>query len=1139
MKKALLSLVLVFTLIFATACGNRIPDISDEPDIEDSEDVADGTTDKDNDLSDSDPIGRDDFNTNKVTLTAAYTKAQSLGFEGTLEEFIEMISGEDGAPGKDGVSVTDVSINTDGQLMVFLSSGAIINCGNVKGNDGAPGKDGTTPTFKIESGILYVSYDKGVKWSSLGKVQGSDGKDGATGPAGATGATIKDITFDEEGRIVITMTNGNVVGPIEIPEREEHKHTFGDWINYGPTENISCEDRMFYHICTECNILEWKKGSHDSHDFKTVTTPPTCVSKGFDTRTCIVCNFAEVINETDTIEHSWDTEYSYDESFHWFGCEHCDATKERKEHTVNNSGYCTECEECLTSSEGIVYKVSEDGTYAIVSDYNGTAERIAIEKEYEGLPVRAIGNWAFAHANAISMVILPNSIVHIGEYSFYSCDGLNSIKIPNSVKNIEEDAFSQCDSLETVIFEENSQLENIADYAFAYSDYLSEIKIPDSVTSIGYRAFNKTAIKNIKIPQNVVSIGTEAFSDCHSLESITVADENTEYTSQNGVLYTKDKTTLLQYPAGKGAEYFYVPYGVTNIGKCAFYSCYNLTGAYMPYSVEVIEESSFAYCENMYYLNLSEGLQEIGADAFFNCFKLEKISIPSSVSSITEGAFFGCLALKEFYVAYANECYTAIDGVLYTKDQKNLLQYPIAKENINFDIPEGVVAICAKAFASCQNLISVTVPASVTTIKFSAFNDCSNLYSVTFEENSRLETIERYAFSSCDCLASFVIPEGVTNIEDVFYSCNGLVSITIPSSVADFGYNTFEGCNKIVEIINYTDYNITPGSDGYGRIAKNALYVHTGDSKIVEYDGFLFISADGVNYLLGYNKTVDQTLILPENYNNGTYEIYKNAFSNRQDIVFLIISDGVSRIGANAFYCCHEITSVTIGKNLAFVENGAFDACYRLFEVINNSSLNIVAGETNNGEIAYNASIVHNGESVINNINDYLFATYDGENYLLNYIGTDVYLTLPDLLNGESYVINDYAFFSKGFIIDVRMSDGVTAVGKSAFSLCYRLRSVTYGENVVSIGDYQFGSCTSIEKIVVSASVEKIGYIFLGGLMSKKLVQIVIENPEGWCWSSDSDFNNVYPIDPDDFSDPFVATRHFVTKYLYCYLTKR
>ena len=146
-------------------------------------------------------------------------------------------------------------------------------------------------------------------------------------------------------------------------------------------------------------------------------------------------------------------------------------------------------------------------------------------------------------------------------------------------------------------------------------------------------------------------------------------------------------------------------------------------------------------------------------------------------------------------------------------------------------------------------------------------------------------------------------------------------------------------------MINDSSLNITAGSSSYGNIGYYAKEVHTGESKIVNVGDYLFYTYDGANYLFGYIGT-DTELILPENYNGEDYVIYNSAF-----------------------YYCTSLTSVVIGDGVTSIGDRAFNVCPKLVEVINNSSLNIVAGSSDYGYVGYYAKEVHKGESKIVNYN--------------------------------------------------------------------------------------------------------------------------------------------------------------------------
>ena len=165
----------------------------------------------------------------------------------------------------------------------------------------------------------------------------------------------------------------------------------------------------------------------------------------------------------------------------------------------------------------------------------------------------------------------------------------------------------------------------------AYRSSIKKVVINNGVTSIGYDAFyGCKGLTSVTIPNSVTSIGGSAFSDCTGLTSINVAEDNLNYASIDGVLYSKDKKTLRVYPQGKTGS-FTIPNSVTSIGDGAFDGCEGLTSVTIPNSVT-----------------------SIGEDAFYGCTGLTSITIPNSVTSIGEWAFDGCTGLTSMTVEATN-----------------------------------------------------------------------------------------------------------------------------------------------------------------------------------------------------------------------------------------------------------------------------------------------------------------------------------------------------------------------------------------------------------------------------------------------------------------------------------------------------
>ena len=354
--------------------------------------------------------------------------------------------------------------------------------------------------------------------------------------------------------------------------------------------------------------------------------------------------------------------------------------------------------------------------------------------------VTSIGEYAFYNCTSLTSVTIPNSVTSIGEYTFYNCTSLTSVAIPDSVTSIGEYAFSHCTSLTSVTIPDS--VTSIGRYAFYYCTSLTSVTIPDSVTSIGeYAFYDCTSLTSVTIPDSVTSIGDGAFSYCESLTSVTIPDSvtsigwhafdgctsltgiwvaegNSHYASDaSGVLFNKDKTTLVQCPGAFAA--YTIPNSVTSIGADAFSYCRSLTNVTIPDSVTSIGESSFYKCTSLTSVTIPDSVTSIGYKAFGSCESLTSVTIPDSVTSIGDGAFSCCTSLTS--VTIPNSVTSIGDSAFY--DCTSLT---------SVTIPNSVTIIGVAAFSCCTSLTSVTIPDSVTIIGGSAFFDCDNLTDVYY-----------------------------------------------------------------------------------------------------------------------------------------------------------------------------------------------------------------------------------------------------------------------------------------------------------------------------------------------------------------------------------------------------------------------
>ena len=440
---------------------------------------------------------------------------------------------------------------------------------------------------------------------------------------------------------------------------DKHVHTFGEWTNF-TAENVACENRLFYRVCTSCNSIEWKQGSYSDHDWDVVTTAPTCQAQGYDTKTCKICGKIEVENYKDIVDHAWAEEYSFDNSYHWLDCDTCDESKGKEEHTVGSSGECSVCKQLVGATEGVLYDVSTDGTFAEVIGYEGTATKVRIADTYNDLPVKNIYEKAFYGNNVITSVIIPDNVTSIGDAAFHNCDNITSIIIPDNVNRIGTFAFYSCDNLISVTI--GNTVTSIGEDAFNGCSSLTSIDIPDSVTTIGEYAFrNCSGLTSVTIGNNIASIGEDAFGN--SLKLKFNEYENCKYLGNKNnpylVLISAQNTNFSTYAIHEDAKVIAngafrgcsrltnitISGSITIIGEYAFYLCDSLTSLTIGDSVTTIGEYAFSWCRDLTSVAIGDRVTSIGEHAFSSCGSLTSINLPDSVTSIGNSTFSFCEGL--------------------------------------------------------------------------------------------------------------------------------------------------------------------------------------------------------------------------------------------------------------------------------------------------------------------------------------------------------------------------------------------------------------------------------------------------------------------------------------------------------------
>lgn len=403
---------------------------------------------------------------------------------------------------------------------------------------------------------------------------------------------------------------------------------------------------------------------------------------------------------------------------------------------------------------------------------NGISYSIDEEKE----TAEAVG-----YDRSSSYVTIPSAItvdgksyavVSIGETAFWKNDKLQSVTIEDGVLDIKMGAFYYC-------------------------RYLRSVKLPSTLKSIGLWAFWKSlSLSSIYIPASLTDLNAKAFSE-GGMIAYEVSPDNPVYSSEDGIMFNKDKTELLHFPAKKQVESYSIPEKVEKIGKFAFecnqlnevifhdkllsiddyafFLCENLAKADVPNSVEFVGESAFSRCYNLKEAHLPEKLTVIPPGLFEYGYKLEKVNIPSTVTSIGNSAFRYCrkmndLRLPEGLVEIGDEAFNGW-------------------EMTSLVIPNKVVKIGKLAFSNCTDIEKLVLGNSVSYVGYDAFS-----------ANYKLKEID-------------LLSEDFHSFSNAFVHCNSVEFVNLPDTdwARKLWLDLDSDCKK-----RYWSYE----TDGNGKVVK-------------------------------------------------------------------------------------------------------------------------------------------------------------------------------------------------------------------------------------------------------------------------------------------------------------------------------
>ena len=711
----------------------------------------------------------------------------------------------------------------------------------------------------------------------------------------------------------------------------------------------------------------------------------------------------------------------------------------------------------------------------------------SLETVHLGNGLKTIGASAFSRCSALVDINLPDNLESIGAYAFDQCSSLKSILVGDKVTNLGEGAFSFCSKLETVVLGKGitqiksqtfywcPSLESITikgiinsaatdgliagasaqvylyfdDIAQLFSspllgkingqmhifingqeDEITTITIPDSVTTLKSLYFEKLqSVRIINVPESVISIDSETFSNCPSLEAVNVDADNPNYSSQDGVLYNKSKSSLICVPMMYEGTVNLPNSTTTGITFSKFSNRQKLTaievGAenpdYASFNGLLYDKTlktlisapggiknnvTFAdACTTIsFYAFSGSALQEItipghvleiGGNAFKDCKSLTSITISSGVSSLGECILDGCSSLQHFTfegetISLSNQTFVGLPDTIEEYQEYGNGLY----------LSWGGVSYKVLVKAKNSSVTSIEIASTCRIINDEAFSNCPNLQNVSID-NEYIDFIGNNIFKNCASLKTVFLGDHIATIySSAFENCSSLETINFPNGLTEIGYKAFYGCESLQSIS-------LPNS-------------------LTRLDDYCFRWCSSL-----------KTVTVPGTVNHIGFHV----FANCSNLKTAILEEGVPTITYGMFDNCVTLESVNIPSTVTLIDGLAFRNCE-----------NLEMGPLPD-------TVTHLGGQALEGCQKITFNEYER----CSYYGT---------------VSNQYYFLITALDKDMTtlsIHQNCKMICGSAFSRCQQLTEVVIPSGVTYMSSNVFANCSSLTKVVLPHTLDYLG----------------------------------------------------------------
>lgn len=551
--------------------------------------------------------------------------------------------------------------------------------------------------------------------------------------------------------------------------------------------------------------------------------------------------------------------------------------------------------------------------------------------------------------------------------------------------------------------------------------------------------------------------------------AVSLAGEAETIVIQNGLRYALgDSTASVVGYTGKIAKACQIPAQIT------------VSGA--QYTVTSIAANGFLNCSALTSVVIPETVTEIGDNAFTGCTALTGVTIPAQVSVMGNTVFSGCTAMQAITVESANVRYSSVDGVLFDADHV-LLQYPIGKTNIRYQVPAGTEKIGEKAFYYAEALEGVALPDSVTEIGAKAFAECCNLTTIDF--GNGLKTIRDEAFWDCP-LEAIALPASIKEITTAFNEVQGVQSYTVEEGSSRFfsqdGVLFENGQGEDIILRHYPNgrnteqYSVPENVSVIGEFAFSECW----ELHEINLPETLTEIQFGAFTCCGITR-----MIIPD----GVTELTACTFQSCTELQYIELGNGVTCLEWDAFYNCARLEKIMIPEQVTEIQDGAFEDCTSLRAITvseNNEMFSSVDGilydKDQTALLAYPGGKTDTTVTLSAEVTSVTYGALSDCEYLMEVIVEE---------GNPTFYTEDGVLFEKGtggtvlhtFLLTkeaeaYRVPDGVTEIAPYAFDLNGNIRTVdTNGVKVIGVDAF---ADSSLYEIILPSVTTVEGWAFMG-----------------------------------------------------------